>query len=125
MPEVPEGECGDQVSSHRQPEGMRTFNEFQAAGEGIATNILSDRLERLEEAGILRKQQDPSDRRRFLYSLTAKGLDLAPLLVELVLWSSTYGETDAPRAAVKEMRERRTKFLRRIRSRGMGTATAD
>jgi DNA-binding HxlR family transcriptional regulator len=104
---------------------MRTFNEFQAAGEGIATNILSDRLERLEEAGILRKQQDPSDRRRFLYSLTAKGLDLAPLLVELVLWSSTYGETDAPRAAVKEMRERRTKFLRRIRSRGMGTATAD
>jgi DNA-binding HxlR family transcriptional regulator len=47
-------------------------------------------LARLEEAGILRKQRDPTDGRRYRYSLTAKGLDLAPVLVELVLWSSRY-----------------------------------
>ena len=96
--------------------GLRTFNEFQLAGEGIASNILSDRLERLEEAGILRKQRDPTDGRRYLYSLTAKGLDLAPVLVELVLWSSAYEETDAPQATVKEMRQQRARFLRRVRA---------
>jgi DNA-binding HxlR family transcriptional regulator len=96
--------------------GLRTFNQFQRAGEGIASNILSDRLERLEEAGILRKQRDPADGRRFVYRLTAKGLDLAPVLIELVLWSSRYEETDAPRATVKEMRERRATVLRRVRS---------
>lgn len=96
--------------------GLRTFNEFQHAGEGIASNILSDRLERLEAADILRKQRDPADGRRFLYGLTAKGLDLAPVLVELVLWSSRYEETDAPQATVLEMREQRARFLRRVRS---------
>ena len=96
--------------------GLHTFNEFQEAGEGIASNILSDRLERLEESGILRKQRDPADGRRFLYSLTAKGLDLAPVLVELVLWSAKYEDTDAPLATIKEMREQRTKFLRRVRA---------
>jgi DNA-binding HxlR family transcriptional regulator len=96
--------------------GLRTFNEFQLAGEGIASNILSDRLERLEHAGILRKQPDPTDGRRYLYRLTAKGLDLAPVLVELVLWSSKYEETDAPGATIKEMRQHRARFLRRVRA---------
>jgi len=96
--------------------GRRTFNEFQQAGEGIASNILSDRLARLEEAGILHKQRDAADGRRFVYRLTDKGLDLAPVLVELVLWSSTYEDTDAPRATVREMREQRSRFLRRVRS---------
>lgn len=96
--------------------GLRTFNEFQQAGEGIATNILTDRLARLENSGILRKQRDLADGRRFVYRLTAKGLDLAPMLVELVLWSARYENTDAPRATVNEMREQRSRFLRRVRS---------
>jgi DNA-binding HxlR family transcriptional regulator len=96
--------------------GLRTFNEFQLAGEGIASNVLSDRLERLEETGILCKERDPADGRRFLYTLTAKGIDLAPVLVELVLWSSTYEDTDAPQATVREMRQQRARFLRRVRS---------
>jgi DNA-binding HxlR family transcriptional regulator len=96
--------------------GLRTFSEFQLAGEGIASNILSDRLERLEHAGILRKHRDPTDGRRYLYSLTAKGLDLAPVLVELVLWSSKYEETDAPEATIREMRQQRARFLRRVRA---------
>jgi DNA-binding HxlR family transcriptional regulator len=101
---------------HPQLKGLRTFNEFQQAGEGIASNILSDRLVRLEESGILRKEPDAADGRRFVYRLTAKGLDLAPVLVELVLWSSTYEDTDAPRATVRKMREQRARFLRRVRS---------
>lgn len=95
--------------------GLRTFKEFQGAGEGMATNILSDRLARLEAAGILRKERDPADARRILYGLTTKGADLAPILVELVLWSAKYERTEAPPAVVREMRTRRARVLGRLR----------
>lgn len=94
--------------------GLRTFKEFQGAGEGMATNILSDRLARLEAAGILEKDRDPSDARRVLYGLTPKGADLAPILVELVLWSAKHEKTDAPPAEVRAMRTRRARVLARV-----------
>ena len=97
--------------------GLRTFNEFLGAGEGIATNILSDRLQRLEEAGIITRMADPDDARRFLYRLTKKGIDLAPALVELVLWSARYEETDAPPAVIRQMRRDRRRFLAATRKR--------
>lgn len=91
--------------------GRRTFNEFLEGGEGIASNILSERLRRLEGAQILERRRDPSDRRRQLYRLTARGMDLAPVLVELVLWSATYERTDAPPAVVRSMRRDRSAFI--------------
>lgn len=94
--------------------GLRTFKEFLGAGEGMATNILSDRLARLEAAGILEKDRDPSDARRVLYGLTPKGADLAPILVELVLWSAKHEKTDAPPAEVRAMRTRRARVLARV-----------
>lgn len=75
--------------------GLRRFNEFLAAGEGIASNVLADRLARLETHGIVTKNADPADARRYPYRLTEKGLDLAPMLVGLVLWPARYERTDA------------------------------
>lgn len=97
-------------------QGFRTFKEFEAAGEGIATNILSDRLERLEEVGILSKERDPADARRVLYGLTPKGADLAAVLVELVLWSAKHEQTEAPPDVVHEMQKRRKQFVARLQS---------
>lgn len=94
--------------------GLRTFKEFQGAGEGVASNILSDRLGRLERGGILSKARDPADSRRVLYGLTRKGADLAPVLVELVLWSAKYEETEAPPAVVHEMQTRRAHVVARL-----------
>lgn len=91
--------------------GRKTFNEFLNAGEKIATNILSDRLARLESSGIITKQRDPADARRFTYQLTQKGIDLAPVLVEMILWAAQYEKTDAPPEVVKEMRANRERFL--------------
>lgn len=102
--------------------GLRTFNEFQRAGEGIASNILSDRLARLERAGIVTKRSDTLDARRFVYRLTAKGIDLAPVLLELVLWSAKHEHTEAPATTIREMKQRRRQFLRRVRSVWAGTA---
>lgn len=95
--------------------GRQTFNEFLAGGEGIATNILTERLRRLEAAGIVEKRPDPDDRRRSLYRLTAKGIGLAPVLVELVVWSATYEDTDAPAAVVRQMRRNRERFIEDVR----------
>lgn len=94
--------------------GRRTFKEFHEAGEGMATNILADRLARLEAAGILRKDRDPSDARRIRYGLTAKGADLAPVLLEMVLWSAKHEKTAAPPGEVRAMRTRRAQVLARV-----------
>ena len=58
----------------------RNYNEFLQGGEGIASNILADRLRKLEAAGIVEKQRDAADARRFSYRLTAKGRELLATL---------------------------------------------
>ena len=67
--------------------GKKTYGDFLRSDEGIATNILASRLSQLEANGIIRRESHPSDKRKDLYSLTEKGMDLIPLLVEIVAWS--------------------------------------
>ena len=73
--------------------GYQTFHEFLASEEKIATNILADRLRRLENYGILTSERDPADGRKLIYQLTAKGVDLAPVLTEMVLWAARHEDT--------------------------------
>ena len=68
----------------------RYFKEFLASPEGIATNILTNRLKRLEDSGIISKQPDPENRRQIVYTLTEKGIALIPVLVELRCWGAIY-----------------------------------
>jgi DNA-binding HxlR family transcriptional regulator len=70
--------------------GKRTYGEFLRSEEGFATNILASRLEHLLAEGILQYEGDESDGRKGIYSLTEKGLDLIPLLFEMVRWSAKY-----------------------------------
>ncbi len=65
--------------------GLRHFEEFQT-NLGIARNILSNRLGRLVEHGILRRDPDAADRRKVTYRLTDKGRDLLPVLLSLRQW---------------------------------------
>lgn len=64
----------------------RTFKEFSSSDEGIATNILSNRLAMLEEHGIITKNKMPDNRRVNIYAPTNRGLDLIPIVLELALW---------------------------------------
>ena len=95
--------------------GRSTYNEFLNAGEGIATNILSDRLQRLEYAQIIEKRRDPADARKFIYRLTGKGIDLAPVLVEMVLWSARNETTGAPFAVIEAMKQNREGFIATVK----------
>ena len=96
--------------------GYRTFKEFLSSNEHIATNILADRLRRLESYGIVTTQPDPSDGRKLHYLLTAKGMDLAPVLTEMVLWAAAHEDT-GNQALVRLIKKDKTKFLVEVRKR--------
>ena len=96
--------------------GKKTYGEFLESGEGIATNVLADRLKRLETEGIIEKSRDPENKRRVLYNLTDKGFDLAPLLVEMVLWSARYdAETGVPETMLDRLKHDREAFIQEVR----------
>lgn len=97
--------------------GFRMFKEFQNAGEGIATNILADRLRRLEAAGIITEEAEEADRRRVNYRLTEKGIDLAPVLLDLLVWGSRHEEAEAPCAIIENMAANREQVLAEVRRR--------
>jgi len=96
--------------------GSRTFKEFLGSYERIASNILADRLRRLKSYGIITTRPDPADGRKLFYLLTPKGLDLAPVLTEMVLWAGAHEPTDNE-PLVSEMRKDKQAFLERIRRR--------
>ncbi|HAA12097.1 MAG TPA: transcriptional regulator [Cytophagales bacterium] len=71
-------------------EGKRYYKEFLGSKEGIATNILSDRLKRLEAAEVIVSKRDEKLKTQKVYSLTQKGKDLIPTLIEIMIWSKKY-----------------------------------
>lgn len=97
--------------------GFRTFREFEESGEGIATNILADRLQKLKAAGIISAETEEVDGRRVNYRLTEKGIDLAPVLLELLIWGARHEVTAAPCALIAEMEKNREGVLAEVRRR--------
>ena len=86
--------------------------------EGIATNILSDRLSLLESNGIVSKSSDPSHKQKIIYRLTQKGIDLVPVLVELIMWSAKYDkDSAADNKFVKSVKRDRVSLISEISSR--------
>jgi DNA-binding HxlR family transcriptional regulator len=96
--------------------GFHSYKQFLECYEGIATNILADRLRKLQAYGIITAKPDPRDRRKVTYLLTAKGIDLAPVLTEMVLWAAAHEDT-GNQALVKQMRTDKKKFLTAVRQR--------
>ncbi len=70
--------------------GKRYYNEFLSSAECISTNILAERLAMLEKEKIIKKEKDKSHKQKLLYSLTEKGIDLAPVIINIGLWSEKY-----------------------------------
>ncbi len=99
--------------------GFRSYSQFLECYEGIATNILADRLRKLAGYGIIATEPDPSDGRRLIYLLTAKGIDLAPVLTEMVLWAAAHEET-GNQALVRQMRANKEKVIAEVRKRWTG-----
>jgi DNA-binding HxlR family transcriptional regulator len=97
--------------------GYRSFKQFQESGEAISTNILADRLRKLETAGIVGAEADERDRRKVNYRLTEKGIDLAPVVLELLIWAARHEQTGAPCALIERFEKERSQVLAEVRRR--------
>ncbi|HEX2100024.1 MAG TPA: helix-turn-helix domain-containing protein [Candidatus Synoicihabitans sp.] len=96
--------------------GFREYGQFLGAGEGISTNILAERLDRLLCAGVIVRTEHPSNGKKYVYRLTEKGVDLAPLMIELALWGSKYvPDNAAPATVIDQMRTAREKVIHQLR----------
>jgi DNA-binding HxlR family transcriptional regulator len=78
------------------------FQDFLESPEKIASNILSDRLKKLEECNIVLRQRDPDNARRIIYTLTDKGLDLSPAILELLRWGAKHDPESNPNGCFTE-----------------------
>jgi DNA-binding HxlR family transcriptional regulator len=96
--------------------GFRSYKEFLDSYEGIATNILADRLKKLIAHGIITTQEDRSDGRKLIYVLTDKGIDLAPVLAEMVLWAARHENTEN-QALVRQMQKDKQGFVAAVQQR--------
>jgi DNA-binding HxlR family transcriptional regulator len=96
--------------------GRHEFGEFLNGGEGIATNVLSDRLERLCCAGIVARFHHPTNGKKYVYRVTATGIDLIPTMIELVIWSERHlPAVRVPPERMAPLVKDRANFIRQLR----------
>ncbi|VAW69245.1 Transcriptional regulator, HxlR family [hydrothermal vent metagenome] len=100
--------------------GVRTYGDLLKSDEGIATNILASRLKEFEASGIISKSRDPNNRRQFIYRITPKGAELAPILVEMVQWSAKYDDnTLVGEALLQQIEQDREGFIQKIQQKAL------
>ena len=86
--------------------GKQTYGELQKSPEGVPTNILADRLKRLEASGYILKKPYQQRPVRYSYHLTQKGLDLKPIILEVLGWAEKHlSNTSLLPAAKKQLQE--------------------
>ena len=97
--------------------GFSTFKEFQNSTEAVASNILTNRLKKLVDEGILKSERSEEDRRVVHYRPTQKGLDLAPVMMSIIEWSDKYEEHGVPKARIQRLVQERDEVLAEILNR--------
>lgn len=86
--------------------GRHTFKELQASPENIPSNILADRLKRLEREGVVERRLYQERPPRYAYHLTGKGSDLAPVLHAMLTWGNRYIPGTIDEKAIAKLLER-------------------
>jgi len=95
-------------------EEKSTYGDFLSSKEKIATNILADRLSMLEQNGFVTKQVAEDKKSKFVYTLTEKGIDLVPVVMEIGLWGSKYNPPGIKNELMNALREDRERTIREI-----------
>lgn len=83
--------------------GKTTYSEFQQSPEKIPSNILAERLKRLQAAGVVERERYQERPVRYAYHLTDKGRDLGPVLMAMVEWGNRHIEGTVPREQIEAM----------------------
>lgn len=93
----------------------RTYGDFIKSEEKIATNILANRLQILEDNGIIIKLPYPDNKVKWLYKLSPKGVDLIPAVIEIALWGGKYlSNADQYPPFLTQVKKNKTKFVKNI-----------
>lgn len=93
--------------------GKEYYGEFVEADEKISTNILADRLLKLEAEGIIAKERDTKNLSKYQYSLTNKGLDLLPMLLDIISWSAKYdANTGISKSFIRKLNQNREALIK-------------
>lgn len=92
--------------------GKASFGEFLESEERISTNILADRLSRLEQHEIVKKAVAKDKRSKMIYTLTSKGKDLLPIMLEITAWSAKHdSQTNTPPGFLVEFESSRQRMI--------------
>jgi DNA-binding HxlR family transcriptional regulator len=95
--------------------GKASFGEFLQSEEKISTNILADRLSRLEAHEIVEKSVAPDKRSKLIYRLTSKGKALLPIMLEITAWSAKHDTaTNTPKSFLGEFRSSKQKMMTKM-----------
>lgn len=99
-------------------DGKKFYSDFLNSKEKIATNILSDRLKKLEQNGVIQSKVYEKLKTKKEYNLTEKGKHLVPVLVEMMLWSARYEEGLAiPQEFIEQAKKDKEGVIARITAR--------
>jgi DNA-binding HxlR family transcriptional regulator len=82
--------------------GKTHFREFLLSDEGISSRTLAERLQTLQDEGIVIKSDDPTHKLKAIYRLTEAGIDLLPVLATLGAWGSKYRNADNELASIAD-----------------------
>lgn len=98
--------------------GKHYYGEYVNSEEKIATNLLADRLHMMEKEGIISRSRDKNHKQKVVYNLTRKGIDLLPLMVEIIMWSAKYDKRSAAdKAFTGKVKKDKAGFLKELTAR--------
>ncbi|SOD99215.1 winged helix-turn-helix transcriptional regulator [Spirosoma fluviale] len=91
--------------------GKNSFLEFRASDEKISSAVLTEKLNMLLNEGIVSKVTSPKNASKFLYLLTDKGIELVPVMVEILSWGSTYNPDGGPKTWLDRIKQNKKKAI--------------
>jgi DNA-binding HxlR family transcriptional regulator len=97
-------------------EGRSRFKELLGANEGLATNVLTERLRRLERRGLVSKTRDLADARQVVYTPTETAIGLVPMLVEMMIWSARQGHARVAPSFIRRFEKDREALVRDLQA---------
>jgi len=106
-------------------ESRYRYKDLLAANPGIATNILADRLKRLEQRGFVSKQRDAHDARQYLYKPTRLAISTIPMLVEMIIWGSENGVGRGSKQFTQRFKSDREGLIRELQQSAIASAGYD
>jgi len=105
----------------------KSYGDFMASDEKIATNILANRLATLEDRGFVRKFRDPANKTKYIYVLTDMTIDLIPLFIEIILWSEKHATVPIPEERLDDLKKAKADkaaFAREVHARVVAQTAA-